>query len=263
MALVFGAANTDDVRIGGTSLDNLAAFSMLFWIYPTTIGHQRRIWTKTDLKQIEIRNSGGETNKFTVYFARDTTYAVTSVANNTLVANTWQCIGVTYDSTDGIRVFVGSLTSPIAEVTYTTQDVGSGANTDDSTNDIALGNLGPSGTSSFQGRMEVYKHFNTRMTLAELRRHQFHDIPASNCLLHWRLGYSGTTTQVDWSGTGNAGTISGPTIGAGLPIPYRRHGQIYVPYAVAAATGQPTIKRWGGVPFMRLGGTTFGQGWSG
>lgn len=31
--------------------------------------------------------------------------------------------------------------------------------------------------------------------------------------------------------------------------------------APAAAGGQPTTKRWGGVPFMRLGGTTFGQGW--
>jgi hypothetical protein len=26
-------------------------------------------------------------------------------------------------------------------------------------------------------------------------------------------------------------------------------------------TGHPAIKRWGGVPFMRIGGTTFGQGW--
>jgi hypothetical protein len=30
--------------------------------------------------------------------------------------------------------------------------------------------------------------------------------------------------------------------------------------AGGGASGQPTMKRWGGVPFMRLGGTTFGYG---
>lgn len=235
MALVFGAANTDDVSVGGTSLDNLSAFSMLFWIYPTTITHQRRIWSKgASIKDIEIRNSGGDVDRFLFYVVRATTTAIAIPVNNTLVLNTWQCIGITYDGTDGPRVFTGSLTAAMTEVSYSTRDVGAGAETDDSAAEIALGNRTSTGTASFQGRMEVYKHFNTRMSLAELRRHQFRDIPASNCLLHWRLGYSGTTTQVDWSGTGNAGTISGATIGAGLPIPYRRHGQLYVPYAVAA-----------------------------
>lgn len=29
-----------------------------------------------------------------------------------------------------------------------------------------------------------------------------------------------------------------------------------------SAAGQPTIRRWQGVPFMRLGGTVFGNGWT-
>lgn len=34
-----------------------------------------------------------------------------------------------------------------------------------------------------------------------------------------------------------------------------------VDYTPAGASGQPTTKRHGGVPFMRLGGASFGQGW--
>ena len=52
-----------------------------------------------------------------------------------------------------------------------------------------------------------------------------------------------TNAPSDITGTSRAAS---PTIGA---------------WELAVASGHPTTKRHGGVPFMRLGGATFGQGW--
>jgi hypothetical protein len=91
----------------------------------------------------------------------------------------------------------------------------------------------------------------------------------------WRLERSGSSVEAFADGGSVLGpsTNTGENSGAG----YRRvgvHGYRFVSGSstfvadnfdggdlAAVATGHPAIKRWGGVPFMRIGGTTFGQGW--
>ena len=205
MSLVFGAATSDRVNCGsGASLDNLTAFTWLVWVYVTTITSGRTIMNKagTGVKNVRLISGGGDPlNTLDVLVSRATASASTVGSADDVVPNTWQCFGVTYDETDGVRIFKGSLTSALVEVTYSYRDVGSGATTADDTGSLILGNNGAF-TLALQGRLAVVSVIPNRLTLAQLRAWQFRPrssvdstINASRLFMH--LGLVGTGTQPD------------------------------------------------------------------
>lgn len=132
--------------------------------------------------------------------------------------NAWQCVATTYDETDGPRIFVGSLTSALAEVSYATAPtVGSGATNADNTETLKIFNR-TTLVGAPAGRAGNFMFWNRRLTLGELRTHQWRP-HASSGLVVWHNYNEGTGTQRDYSGAKNTGTVTGATyLSSNVPL---------------------------------------------
>jgi hypothetical protein len=254
MALTFGAVNSDAVNIGtGASISNLNPLSYIEWVYPTSVATSAGLL----FMQKGRAASGGTRRAFSFAAAgnflrltvdratTDTDYIASSLA---LTDNTWHCIAATFNSAasagEVVNLYCGTLTAEMAETTYSTATDGSGAVGDDSGLAMKLGNDGAAAsTSAFKGRIAIAAIFNRVLTLGELQSWQFHPRVMSGCVGFWQLGYNGTSTQPDWSGNGNNGTVTGATLSDHVPLRgfRRRRSGLYVPY-VAAAGGVVTSR---------------------
>lgn len=230
MALLFGGATSDRVDCGsGASLDALATFTALVWVYPTTITATRTIIGKVrgatnEGWMVTVRASGG------VQFehARASAYMVYDSSSTPLAVNTWCFLAATEDQGAGTpgHVYAGTLASAAAEVSYSTATAGSGAWGSDAARSLFIGNRDvASPASAFQGRIATAAIFSRVLTLAEIRQWQLHPTPLlTGCVGFWELGVagSGTATQPDLSGNGNTGTPTGTSLAAHVPVPTSR-----------------------------------------
>ena len=237
MSLVFGGAASDRVVVAAdTTIDNLTAFSILMWVYVTTDTNGRRFFQKNTIEcALDFVNA--EDVFFNV--GRATTDATASSAGNQFTLNAWNCLGFTYDESNGTQIFRGTLSSLMNEVSYRgTPAVGSGA-TDANTSDLYIANSGT--TAALQGRVARFMMFDARLTLAQLRRHQFIPEGGANCVVWHELGFNGTSTQQDHSGNGNTGTVTGATYVAHprLTWPFPEFDAGFGGAGAAAASGSP------------------------
>lgn len=227
MALTFGNATSDRVNhASATSLDDLAAWTVVMWVFPTTFTVDRSMWGKQDGAG-NGRNSyiiGTGTGECGVYVKRATSFDEAVTNNGVFVTtNQWYFIAQTYDSAASagsrIHIYYGSLSSIAAEATYTSVVNGSGAVNDAGSN-FGVGNLNGDGSpaNAFQGRIANLLHWNRVLSLGEIIEQQFKPHVTSGCVLYTECGFNGTGTQPDWSGNGNAGTVTGATIGDHVPL---------------------------------------------
>ena len=227
MALTFSRSSGDNVNIGSggspRSMDNLTAFTVISWVYLTqdSVAGGLDLWAKGTFAAQDRRTGAfgfSPTNHISIQVDRATTDANAVSAANPLSLNTWTCVGWTYDESDGPRIFVGTLTSEMAEVTYDTGSptVGSGASAGDSGIAMVIG----SGTSNRApgGRIAVFSMHNTRWTLAQIQAFQFDPRVLEDSVAFLHLGFNGTGTQPDWSGNGHAGTVTGATQSDHVPL---------------------------------------------
>jgi len=235
MALAFVASTTDKVNCdSGASLDNVQVGTLIVWCYPTSITTFGTATNKGGTMRVRVK----DTNTGDVYFfyGRSVQGIDSRSTANALVANAWQCIACRWDfngASSDQQIFVGSLTVAATEVSYANQSVGSGTN-NNSADNLFVGNVSATGTASFPGRIAFAGLWNRYLTLGEIHAQQFRPHVTSGCVLFVELGYAGTSTQPDWSGNGNNGTVTGATVADHVPIPFRRSGPLYVPYTVAA-----------------------------
>lgn len=159
-------------------------------------------------------------------------------------------------------IYVGDRTTPAATQTLSTNtDIG-GTPDDLSGLDFMVGNSAAL-TLALDCVFSDVLVTDTVLTQAEIQAWQYSLMrPASGVKLFTEYGLHGTGSQNDWSGNSYSGTVTNGSVAAHVPL---IHGwqvpRMDVAQAVVAAAGQPIVKRWGGVPFMRQGGATFGQGW--
>lgn len=246
MALTFGAAASDRVTLGA-GLDNEQAFTALAWIYKTADTNGTRIWHKGagNVKDFILQFGAGG-NDFGLVVRRATTNGDSASVTGVLPDNEWSCVACTYDETDGPRLFKGSLTSAIAEVSYATRIVGSGVTDDDSGSAHIIGN-DTTNTRAFPGRIARLAHFRRRMTLQEIIAWQFGAFTDADCDIYLELGYNGTGTQPNLTSLGNGinGIVTGATVADHVPLglPYthtayvgsrnarvvNRRGTLYLP----------------------------------
>jgi hypothetical protein len=124
----------------------------------------------------------------------------------------WQCVAFTYDETDGTRIFVGSGVSPMSEVLYASRAAGSGATEGDSANPLYFGNR-DTHASAWIGQVEEQAHFGRRLSIDELRAWAREPAPwDARVYIHHGMSGPGIGTQIDLTGNGNHGTISGPVL---------------------------------------------------
>lgn len=208
----------------GAGLDNQHTFTTLMWVYRTGDTDGRRLFSKgTDEEKACFAPAGG-TDSIRFGVKRATTFALATSNNAVFPQNVWTYLAVTYDSTDGPRIFRGTLTTTAAEVAYSgTRTVGVGAETSDSGQPWTIGQSGDPADyiNSFEGRIAFVGHYRRRFPLAEVIAYQFSPIPDADCDIFMHLGWNDTGTQANWGplGAGINGTVTGATVGDHAPLP--------------------------------------------
>ena len=148
--------------------------------------------------------------------------ATAAAASGTLTLNAWNYVAISYDESAGPLLYFGNLTTIVAQPSYSAGPVvGSGATSSDAIGNLLIGarSFSQAAGSGFQGRIAFGGVWNRVLSLGEIKEQQFHPHVTSGCVLFSHLGYAGAvSTQPDWSGNGNAGTITGATQAAHVPL---------------------------------------------
>jgi hypothetical protein len=230
VSLVTGAATSDRVNFGNPAeLNNLAAFTVGGWYYPTTLTNLRRLVVKGGFWALRLTGTSGNL----IGEVPRATTSGSATTNNTpfSATNSWRFVALTWDiaASPTLRIFAGSLSSPVAECTYSAQASGSGAQSDDSAAQLIWAN-NAGATNAFQGRNGVGFLYDRVLSLGEMRQQQFAPYRAPSCQLFCHFGWSGVSTQADLSGNANHGTITGGSLGPHVPLgPAFGHDYGYTP----------------------------------
>lgn len=228
MSLDFGTrAQTRYVSWGTMGDDEMTAGTIFAWIYPTDAG--TGVFDNTVLSRWTPAPGdycGLAVGDQNVSFqrVRATLYTVVTSSSNNVVNNAWQFVAAVWN-TGGVngdqKAYWGNLTTIVTEVaTYTSQAVGSGALTGMATNVYTGGNPDSTFEVDFAGRIAIVGRCTSQLTLGQLQTVQWRLLPALSfsATLFSILGYAGTGTQPDWSGSGNNGTVTSATVGDHVPI---------------------------------------------
>jgi hypothetical protein len=132
-------------------------------------------------------------------------------------AATWDNGGVAGDQ----QLWYGDLSTPVAEVSsYGQQSVG-GPGHDVSANSALVGMNSTTPDGEFDGKVAFVAAWDTVLTVGQMRAQQFSLLPLwrSNLKLFTHCGFNGVGTQIDWSGNGYTGSVTGATWSNHVPLP--------------------------------------------
>lgn len=216
MALDFVTAGTDVVNHGSdTSLDDLSAVTRMFWIKPDVFASNDSIWGKKQgsiNQRFAINDGSGNLRIFMDLSVATISYITSSLALST---GSWHFVSYTFDNagSTGSRthIYIGGVSTVAAEPTYSLTDDGGGTYTADAAANYYVGNNGNI-ANSFDGKIAWHGCWNRVLPLSEILAQQFRPHVTSGCVLFCHYGFNGTGSQADWSGNGNAGTVTGATV---------------------------------------------------
>lgn len=223
-ALTF-SGSADKLNCGsGSSLDDLNTATVLVWVYPTSLDTApRRIAHKGLLGSgFRILSLGTTAGEFRVAVERATVSLTADSTGAPVTTNAWQFLGGQWNTGGGDtdqKLFHGTLTTVVAEVSYSSRTAGSGAPISNASADQIIGNQSNNG-NPFPGRIAWMGIWNRVLTLQEIRAQQFRPFCKSTdgCVLFVHLGWAGTGTQPDLSGNGNNCTVTGATVADHAPL---------------------------------------------
>lgn len=250
MALTFGAATSNRVDHG-----NIASaptqFTILVWVNPTTLTTTRRFAGKggtTGFINFGLQPTTASQIRLVIDYS--TTDATADSATGTVTTGAWQCFAGTFDGTTAPKIYKGTLTTRIAEVTYNTTPVApSGTRIAEAVANFYTGN-DSAFTRSFQGDIAFIAVWNRALSAGELLDQQFDPHKTSGCILFTHYGFNGVGSQADWSGNVKNGTVTGATLAAShVPLLSPFGFEDTLPYVVA-----------GGAPLTTTGTGSAGLG---
>lgn len=225
-SLTFADGSSDRVNFGSaSSIDNWSVLTFCAWIKPSALTTNRDIFSKSGRgeKRFRVVNFVGA-GQISATINRATVAAEFDSVASTLSSGVWTFLCLRYNEGGSagnvINGYKGTLTSPVAEISYDFRDAGSGGTVADDTKDLLIGN-NDSLANGFPGQIAAFFYTNTALSVAEmemLRQHPFKYGSAMKIFSH--LGWSavGTGTQPDLSGNGNNGTVTGATQSSHVPI---------------------------------------------
>lgn len=232
MALDFNAANRKIVVPNSATLSGMTEFSKIIWVLPldTPLKDDGIIYREDSGGALAIRlivdNSG-----FMQYFvARDTDFGFKVNSSLPLTVGAVSCIGITFDTTDNLDMYIGGPNTDLASPTFSSDTDGAGALSDHD-GLLTLGNSEDNqATRFFTGAQSVFKLYNKRLTLDEMIIEQYRHSNIANRVLAFDIGRNVSgSTQGDLSGNGNDGTITGAVDTAHAPIrPISGGGKIFI-----------------------------------
>lgn len=246
MALTFGAASSDRVVVtAAASINDLATLSVGGWIYPTALA-STALATKCNgiLNgwQFVLNGTGGN-----LRFRRDRTTDTDYQTNSApLTTGKWYFVMAVYDAGAGagqvVNIYVGDEAALAVEATYGVATDGAGAEVTDAAQNLEWGNNPATHAGAPSADMAQMMVYSRALSLAEVQALQFRPrMLDANCVLLHRLGDNGTGSQIDLSGNGNHGTVTGATVATRNPAlgPWRKRGQLYTPWTPAASFVRP------------------------
>lgn len=220
MSLVFGGATSDRVSVSNTaSIQSLNTRTVLMWTKLTTATAGRVFWAKGAGLTSRMLLDGGDPTILRVVIDQVTTDTDVDCVTGTLTTGVWYFLGFTFDvaATPELKQYIGTLTASVAEPSYAYQNDGSGGVVSDSASAMLIGNR-DSNANAIQGSIAWFGMWNRVLTVGEIKAQQYRPNVTSGCVEFMHLGFAGTGTQADWSGNGNAGTVTGATVAAHVPL---------------------------------------------
>lgn len=239
MALDFNASNRKLVVNSAGPIEGLTEFSMLTWVrLDATPAKDDGILYREDSGGAFVYRLIVDDTSGNMQFAADRSGSIGFKVNNSLglAVDVWTCVAVTFDSTNHLDMYIGDLSTALVSPTFSSDVDGSGT-LDANDGLFTIGNSEDNqSTRFFTGSIAVVKHFDKRLTLQQLIAEQWGNANLVDRNYYAELGYSGTSTQVDWSRNANNGTITGGTIADHVPLrmPFG-FDAVNMPFAVAAA----------------------------
>jgi len=203
------------------SLNITNGITITAWINSSNLS-DNRIVSKDDISTIRSWSFGIYQNKLVFELWNEAGVLSTLYypdLNTTLSTYTNYFVAVTYNPTDGPKIFVGSKTATVAEVSYDAgfPVVGSGTTTDESAGSMIQG-ANIDFDTFLGGLLAICGYENDDYTLGLLKNTQFRPEKYSTTVGFWNPGFNGTTNVPDWAGNSNTGTITGATVAAHVPL---------------------------------------------
>ncbi|NIQ92891.1 MAG: LamG domain-containing protein, partial [Desulfuromonadales bacterium] len=164
-------------------MDNIAAGTIVAWIKPAKLQNDNGIFTKNGGSAGPTFFQHTTSGNLRLDIPRATTNLVVQANSNELAANQWSFVAARWDvnGVDGDQqLYWGNLTTILAEVGgYAFQQVGSGAQADDSANNAVWGNMrsGGVGWGRYDGDIAIGILFDRKLSLSELKVLQFKILP--------------------------------------------------------------------------------------
>lgn len=265
MAVDMDTAATNILNYGRlANTANLTSYTQLIWIKPDATGQNCGLMTRgtaggSSRRSLELRNSVTSSAIYTTH-DRGTQDADAETAANAYTADTWICIGVTYDGTD-LTLYTGLEGTPMADAT-SSRISGSGTEASDSGNANQYIGVYGGGGGPYNGKVYAWAIFDSPLSLGEMISWQFRPRPMFGCLA------MGIPDAQGGSGTSELELISGDLgqFGIGFPLTYSNTGtwaenpgsvvapygedSSYGPYVVAAGPASsafPFHRYYGGL----------------
>jgi len=233
------------VVANSSSINNLVAQTIITWVFFLA---DASLGERFSQKNSQLFIAGGGSARVDWRVNRATTQARALTESSYVIVDEWNFIGVTYDETDGPRIFRGDLTAPVTEApSYRLggPEVGAGDTQSDSL-DLFIGNS-PVFTQSCSGHLALYMLFAERLELAQLEQQRIrpHITPS---LKVWHIYDTGGFTRPrDLSGNHNHGTIVGaPATPHQLLEPRLDRSQpLVLPFVKSGAVAETiTVDKW-------------------
>lgn len=228
MALTFSDGSTDKISIASAaSIDDYSVFTCMMWVNLASIGiSPLYLMGKRPAgafgKQIWVRTAPStELTLGNIARASGNAQAGTSTIPST---NTWTFLAFMYDeggatAADTVKIFTGDLNTRVTEVgSYVFQTQGSGATTAETGSPLVIFNQHGTGSIAPDGSCGFFAYINKNMSVEEIAVHQFRPRVIAETGVFMYPGYNGVSTQPDWAGNGNNGTVTGATAAAHVPL---------------------------------------------
>lgn len=223
-ALVNGAGTGDFTDLGSdASLDNLATFTWLVWLFRTSANNNQHVYSKDGISpfgpSLVFVTSPG-TCEMRMFYGYGTTAANAVAVTGTSTINRWECYAATFLA-DVPRIYMGTLTTPMAEVSYVggAPTTGVGGRRDDSAQNLYAGNLPRSTTLPFIGSLGFSGFYGAVLNTTEMdswRKRPRKTVGSNTALRFLRYGKNGADA-IEYGGLAN-GAVTGATQGNGVPL---------------------------------------------
>lgn len=215
MALNFSAGTHRVDHGSGATIDDLSTLTIVAWVRRTADVANQIVYTKgwvgtsAGILCMVEQNTGPTTNGHLRLLRGGTSFSDYQTASGRVPLNTWTCVAVAasaFATASGVDLFYGDLSTPVVEETsYFASTDGSGSYGSDA---AASALVGGDASTNFSGDIALVRVFNRKLTLDEIQREQYSlRAVTTGCVID--AEFHGTGTQMDRSGTGNNGTVTG------------------------------------------------------